>query len=386
MFDFDTLLDRSGTGACKWDRRTDGEKARGIVPMSIADMEFACAPCVREAVTRAANHGLYGYTDPDGAYVSAVTGWMKKRHGWTIEKDDIVCAGGVIPAVNIAVRVCLKPGETLLGLSPAYYPFEQAAALNGRRYETSRLLCENGVYAIDFDDLDKKAAHAKALILCSPHNPVGRVWTADELARIGQIAQKHRLLVICDEIHHDIVLSGHHTALPLVSDYLRDNSIICTSPSKAFNLAGLQLANIVIRSPSLRAAFRARMTADGYSNISYFGYAAVIAAYTGGEAWLEEMLAYLRENDRAFHAFFMQNFPSVALTELQGTYLKWTNLRALFSDTNALQTLMRPRAGLILDAGEMFGDGGALCERFNIALPRKCMLAALERLKTAYTE
>ncbi len=385
MYDFDTPIDRNSTGALKWDRRTDEEKRLGVVPMSVADMEFAVAPCIKSAVLRAAEHGIYGYTDPEPRYFESVKRWFNARSGLSVETEDICCLNGCVPAISAAVRAFTREGEGVIIQTPVYYPFGDMIASNCRQVVENPLVYNaDGTYSIDFDGLES-AAHrddVKLMLLCSPHNPVGRVWTAGELQKISDICERNGVLVASDEIHGDLILRGMHTP------FMKINSrcILMTSPSKTFNIPGLQLANIIIKDANIRNAFWKRTRADGYSNIPYFAWAATIAAYDFGAEWLDALLEYLRENFNAFRAFFETEFPDIKVTPLEGTYLAWANFRSLGLKGKRLENLTRNKAHLVLDEGYIFGDIADGFERFNIALPRAQLMQNLERLKNVLKE
>ncbi len=384
-YDFDTLTDRRGTGACKWDRRTPEEKEKGYIPLSIADMEFQVAPCVRNAVVRAAEKGIYGYTDPEERYFQAVQGWMKRRHSLEITREEIVCLYGVVPALHAAVRAYTEPGDRVILQTPVYYPFTEAVTLTGREIAENPLREENGRYEMDLTGLEKLAAdpRAKLLLLCSPHNPVGRVWTRKELVALHEICARTGVVVVSDEIHFDLVLHGEHIPALNVSEAARRNTVMCTSASKTFNVPGLQLANMLIPDEGLRTKFRRQIASDGYSNISHFGYAATIAAYEEGDEWVDALKEYLRGNERLFAGFVRRYFPGAVLSKMEGTYLAWVNFRCLGKDAQALERFMRGSAGLFLDEGKIFGTMGEGYERFNIALPREELKKALTRLHEA---
>lgn len=382
-FDFDTLPDRNDTGSAKWNRRTDEEKRAGTVPMSIADMEFRCAPCVIDAAARAASHGVFGYTDADGKYFDAVTGWMERRHGFKADREWILPQNGVVPAVCVAVRAFTEPGDGVLIQSPGYFPFGYAVTQNGRRPVYNQLLLgEDGRYRMDLADLREKAAQedVKLMILCSPHNPVGRIWSVDELRAVADICLQNGVLVVSDEIHMDLELYGKHTMFPLAAPEIKDRCVVLTAPSKTFNLAGLQLANTLIENADLRARYKKRMNADGYSNASYFGYHATIAAYSEGEPWLDALIRYVRGNFDFFHAWLEENLPMVRLLPVEGTYLAWTDWRALSMTDAELERFVRGDALLFLDEGTLFGAGGEGFMRFNLALPREALKRELARL------
>lgn len=385
-FDFETLRDREAAASAKWVRRTDAEKAAGIVPMSVADMEFLCAPALMRAVEKAAAFGLYGYTDPDARYRKAVADWMRRRHGFQVDSDWIVPQGGVVPSVSVAVRAFTEPGDGILLCSPAYYPFEMMIEMNGRVTVRSLLvLGDDDLYRMDFDDLREKAARpdVKMMILCSPHNPVGRIWTRDELRTLAGICLENDVLLLSDEIHCDLELYGKHTVLLDAAPEIADHAVLLTAPSKTFNIAGLQAANTIIPSAALREKQDARRLADGASNVSYFGYHAAIAAYNECEPWLDALLPYLRGNFEYFGRWFEENLPQVRMLPVEGTYLAWTDWRKLGMDDPALERFVRGDAMLVLDEGTMFGPGGEGFMRFNLALPRAELERAMDRLKRA---
>ncbi len=385
MYDFDTPIDRNSTGALKWDRRTDEEKRLGVVPMSVADMEFAVAPCIKSAVLRAAEHGIYGYTDPEPRYFESVKRWFNARSGLSVETEDICCLNGCVPAISAAVRAFTREGEGVIIQTPVYYPFGDMIASNGRQVVENPLVYNaDGTYSIDFDGLESAARRddVKLMLLCSPHNPVGRVWTAGELQKISDICERNGVLVASDEIHGDLILRGTHT--PFMN--INPRCILMTSPSKTFNIPGLQLANIIIKDKNIRNAFWKRTRADGYSNIPYFAWAATIAAYDSGAEWLDALLEYLRENFNAFRAFFETEFPDIKVTPLEGTYLAWANFRSLGLKGKQLENLTRNKAHLVLDEGYIFGEIADGFERFNIALPRAQLMQNLERLKNVLKE
>lgn len=383
MFDFDTLTDRNGYGALKWDRRTEAEKREGIVPMSVADMEFPVAPCVRDMVMRSAENALYGYTDPEKRFFAAVRRWMKLRHDWDIDEKWISCLYGVVPALSAAIRAYTQPGDGIIIQTPVYYPFGDMIERNGRRVMKNRLLRgADGRYTMDWENLEALCGDAKMLLLCSPHNPVGRVWTYEELKKLHDITSGHGVMVVSDEIHFDLVLKGTHTPYAKIDP----NTLVLTAPSKTFNVPGLQLANIIIPDPTIKQAFDDCIHADGFSNISHFGWAATVGAYEGGEEWLDELLDYLRGNAEAFAEFFRTEFPQMTVTPLEGTYLAWVDFRSTGLRGKELEALTRGKAHLVLDEGFIFGPEGDGFERFNIALPRKILMENLQRLKQAIKE
>ena len=385
-FDFDCLNDRNGTGSIKWDRRTKRMKDIQCFPMSYADMDLKTAPAISEALAHASVQGIYGYTDPDEEYLLSVIGWMQGRHGWRVAPEWIVCTGGVLPAISGAIRAFTKAGDQVIVQKPGYYLFDAAIENNGCEVIENCLIKQNGRYTIDFEDLAQKVSdpRAKIFILCSPHNPVGRVWTCDELQTLGQICIENGVLMIADEIHFDIVYPpNRHTVFASISDEFAQNSITCTSPSKVFNLAGLKNANIIIPNDSLRQVFAGQFETDGYYHIGYFARAATIAAYNEGGAWMQALLKYIQDNDRVFTEFLTLEFPEVAKCPLEGTYLAWTDCRAWSLGQDALERFMVGKAKLALDEGYIFGTGGSGFERWNLALPRRALEENLQRLAYA---
>lgn len=385
QFDFTTLINRGNAGAVKWQRRTQQEKDAHIIALSIADMELPVAPCIREAIIRAAD-GVYGYTNPDEPYFAAVRGWMERRHHWSgIQNDWIVCTNGVVPALNLAIRAFTKPGEGVMIQPPVYGPFAKSILTNERLLVENSLVFDDTGYHMDFDDFESKAAdpNTKLFLLCSPHNPVARIWKRNELERIAEICLKHHVLLVSDEIHGDFDYDGKHITMATVSPDIANNCIICTSTGKTFNLAGLQLSNTIIPNPVLREQFRNQISITGCSNIPYFGYAATIAAYNDGEPWFDALLKHLRDNTDYLEEFLTAHFPQVRLFPLEGTYLAWMDWRSLGLSPEELAIFMRKKAGLILGEGTMFGKQGAGFERINLAAPRAIICDALERLRVA---
>ncbi len=384
QFDFSTLIDRSEFGAAKWQRRTQEEKDEAIIPLSVADMELPIAPCIRRALARAIEN-IYGYTDPDARYFDAVAAWQRHRHNWDVNPEWIVCTNGVVPALNYAIRAFTNKGDGIIIQQPVYYPFSDSIRRNERTLVESPLRCGDDGYTMDFDDFETKAADPanKLFIMCSPHNPVGRVWMPEELRRIADICRRNNIFIIADEIHGDIELTRRHIPLPAAVPEAADNCIVCTSTSKTFNLAGLQLSNIIIPNDDLRRHFKRRLAIEGISNIPYFGYTATLAAYSKCEPWLDAFLDHIRGNYKLLADFLKTNFPSVRLFDLEGTYLAWMDWRCLGLTPDALADFMRNKARLILDEGTIFGAHGAGFERINLAAPRDLIALSLDRLLVA---
>lgn len=389
---FDTLIDRAGVDSAKWETiqsetnvfmhvRTDrflGEDAS--IPMWIADMDFAAPPAVTEALLARARHPIYGYTERSLTYNSAVANWMKTRHGWEIQPEWIVPTPGIVPALAMLVRAFLRPGDKAIIQPPVYFPFRMALELNDIAVLENPLIEENGKYRMDFDDLAAKARdpQAKALILCSPHNPVGRVWTRDELTRLAEICRANDVLIVSDEIHGDLTFEPF-TAFGA----LDENVIVCTAASKTFNLAGLSNSNLIIPNASQRERFQTYLRKHALTNTNAFGRIATEAAYTHGADWLDQLLDYLRGTLDFMEKYFAAQIPQIRMIRPEGTYLVWLDCRALGMDAASLHRFFADRARVYLESGAFFGTGGAGFLRMNIATPRKNVEEALTRIKEA---
>ncbi len=386
-FDFDRVIDRTGTASFKWDLADGIFGGTGLLPLWVADMDFESPPEVVEALAKRARHGVYGYTAPMPEYYRAVTEWFAGRHAWRITPEWIVTAPGVVPALNLLIQTFTEPGDGVIVQKPVYYPFMRSIKNNGRRVINNPLKLDGRVYRVDFDDLEQKAKDpsAKLMILCSPHNPVGRVWTREELKRVGDICLAHDILVVSDEIHCDLIYKSHrHVPFgSLGRDYLM-KSITCTAPSKTFNLAGLQTANLVIADPDLRQRYAHTIDCLGLKWPNLFGAEALIAAYRHGGEWLDELMEYLAGNLAFMKEYIAAHMPRVGVIEPEATYLVWLDFRSYGLDTEALKRLMRQGARLALDDGYIFGSPeGDGFERINIACPRSILEEALARMRQA---
>ncbi len=385
-FDFDTVIDRRNTNSVKHDFAVENGYAADILPMWVADMDFQAPPCVLDALKKSVDHGIFGYSGTKDGYYQAVANWFEKRFGWRPEKDWLIQTPGVVFALSAAVRVVTQPGAAVLVQPPVYYPFYRVIEQNGRRIVESPLVYENGKYTIDFVDFEKKIRDhdVKLFILCSPHNPVCRVWTQEELCRIGAICRAHGVKVISDEIHCDFNFPGHpHTPFVKACPDMAEDTITCTAPSKSFNLAGLQVSNIFIPGAGLREAYRAEMTRISYSGVNCLGAVACQAAYEGGEQWLEACKAYMRDNLSYVREFLVQNLPHIKLVEPEGTYFAWLDCSGLGLDKEQLDDLIIHKAGLWLDTGSIFGDCAKLFQRVVLACPRSVVQKAMEQLQAA---
>ncbi len=385
--DFDTITERKGTDSLKYDFAVRRGKPEGILPLWVADMDFKTSSLVLDAVRIRTEHGIFGYTEAGEGYFNAVAGWMLERHGWQVEKSWLCKTPGVVFALAMAVRAYTEEGEDVLIQRPVYYPFTEVIENNGRRAVSSDLVCgEDGKYHIDFEDFEKKITenHIRRFLLCSPHNPVSRVWIEAELLRIGEICLKHGVTVVSDEIHEDFVFGGsRHFVFANLKKEFANISITCTSPAKTFNLAGLQVSNIFIPDGRLRAGFRRQIEATGYSQLNTLGLAACEAAYRYGGEWYEAMMKYLAGNIAFIREYLKRELPQIHMTEPEGTYLIWLDFRELGLTEEKLEDLIVRKANLWLDSGEIFGKAGEGFQRINIACPRAILQKALEQLKAA---
>ena len=386
-FDFDAPIERCGTWSAKFDGAKHFGKPEGLLPLWVADMDFPAPPAVKEALEKCVNFGIFGYSTPDDSYADAVTGWYTRRHGWTPRAEWLVKTPGVCVALAMAVRALTKEGDGVLIQPPVYYPFANTIKNNRRALVESPLVYKDGRYSIDFADFEAKAADekVKVFILCNPHNPVCRVWTQEELQKLGDICHRHGVFVVSDEIHGDITLTGHaYTPYLRANPALEDEAIVCTAPSKSFNLAGLQASNIFIPNADVRAAFEQEIDAAGLGLLNLTGLVACKAAYTGGEEWLDACLAYMRGNLDYLRDYLAKNIPAIRLVEPEGTYFAWLDCSALgFESADALDAFITDRAKLWLDAGQMFGGDAGQFQRVVLACRRELLAEALERLKAA---
>ena len=379
MYNFDELITRRGTNSLKWDSAGHAD----VLPMWVADMDFRTAPVLIEALRRRVEHGIFGYTQVPPTYYEAVAAWFARRHGWNLQPEWIMYTSGVVPALSAIIKALTVPGDKVIAQTPVYNCFFSSIRNNGCELLANPLRRENDTYRMDFDDLERKAAdpRAKLLLLCNPHNPAGRVWTREELTRLNDICLRHGVRVVADEIHCELVFSGHtYTPFASVSTECLNNSITCVSPSKAFNIAGLQIASIISSDADIRARIERAININEVCDVNPFGVIATEAAYSAeGEEWLLQLIAYLEENDRAFHAFCAEHLPQFPLTRQEGTYLEWMDCTALHLSSGKLEHVLLEKAQLWLNAGTMYGSEGEGYMRWNIACPRSRMLEGLER-------
>lgn len=379
-YNFDEIVSRRHTCSYKWDSAPSGEKE--VLPLWVADMDFRTAPVIVEALERRVRHGIFGYVRVPDAYYESVARWFARRHGWKMETDWIIYTSGVVPAISAVIKALTVPGDGVVVQTPVYNCFFSSIRNNGCRVVPNPLIYENRTYRIDFEDLDRKTADpgVRLLLLCNPHNPAGRVWTREELVRIGEICQKNGVRVIADEIHCELVFPGHEY-VPFAStgeNQLR-NSVTCVSPSKAFNLAGLQIASIISCDRAVRERIDRAININEVCDVNPFGVEATIAAYEGGEDWLLQLLDYLKGNYDLLCDFFKTYLPQIPVTSLEGTYLVWTDCRAFHLPSDVLQTLLLEETGLWLNSGTLYGAEGEGFLRWNIACPRVVLHDALTR-------
>lgn len=386
MFDFNELIPRRGTNSYKWDGAADER----VLPLWVADMDFRTAPEIIDALRDRVEHGIFGYTRVPDTYYEAVTGWFARRHGWTIDREWIIYTSGVVPALSATIKALTRAGDRVLVQTPVYNCFFSSIRNNGCLVEENRLIYEDGTYRIDFDDLERKAADPRVtlMLLCNPHNPAGRVWTSDELMRIGDICLRNGVRVVADEIHCELVFQPHrHVPFASLADdfgsraaEFMTNTVVCVSPSKAFNIAGLQIANIIAADPDVRRKIDRAINDNEVCDVNPFGVEALIAAYNKGEAWLAALLEYLCGNYRFLKEYFAAHMPQLTVTRLEGTYLVWVDCRRLGLTSETLCRRMLDEQLLWLNEGTMYGAAGEGFVRINIACPRSRLEEALERM------
>lgn len=384
-YDFETLVKRKNVGSEKWDSMValNPQVGEDVVPLSVADMELKNAPEIVEGLKDYLDHTILGYTGATDAYYEAVQGWMERRHGFRPEKEWFVETAGVVPAIKEMVGAFTGPEDSVLITPPVYYPFKMSIEQNNRGVVESELVIRDGRYEIDFEDFERKAAmpEVKLFILCSPHNPVGRIWTEGELLRICDICLKNGVFIISDEIHFDLIMPGYeYVSMGTFEKKYLENCAICTAPSKTFNLAGFQASNIFIPNEE----YRNRMAgARGYFSLNILAYKACELAYNCCEDWLAELITHLDGNRKLVEDFMAENIPQIKVFPLEGTYLQWWDCRELGMDAEELERFMQMEAQIFFDEGALFGEGGKGFERINLACPRAVLLGALKRLKKA---
>lgn len=385
-YDFDTVIDRNHTNCLKYDFKTERGMEEDVLPLWVADMDFQTLPEIRSRLQEVVSHGIFGYSDGKEDYFAAVQGWYARHFGWEIKKEWLIKTPGVVYAIAAAVAAYTNEGDAVLIQQPVYYPFGQMIRENKRKLVNNPLQQRDGHYEIDFADFEQKIVehHVKLFLLCSPHNPVGRVFEEWELKKLGDICIRHHVIVLSDEIHSDFTYPGHtHHVFASLGEVYADQCVICTAPSKTFNLAGLQISNILIPNEKLRHAFESAVTRTGYSQAGIMGLVATQAAYEHGDEWVAELKAYLYENLNFVREYLKENLPQIRLIEPEGTYLLWLDFCGLGLTEKELEELVVKKAKLWLDRGAVFGAEGRGFERINIACPRSTLKQALDQLKNA---
>lgn len=381
-YDFDEIVNRRGTNSVKWDEA----KEEGVIPMWVADMDFKAAPCILEALKKRVEHGVFGYTIVPDSYYESIISWFERRHQWHIERDWIIYTSGVVPAISAIIKALTEPGDKVLVQTPVYNCFFSSIRNNGCTIAENALVRKGNSYEIDFDDFERQAADekTKVFLLCNPHNPAGRVWTPEELSRMNDICLRHGVKVIADEIHCELVMPGHvFTPFAAVSKACQDNCITTNSPTKSFNIAGLQIANIITNNAEDRQKIDRAININEVCDVNPFGVIALQAAYNEGEDWIDQLNVYLWENYQALKTFFKDNLPQLEVINLEGTYLVWVNVRATGMTGNKLTEKLLKEGKVFVNRGTMYGKTtGEDYIRINIAMPRSLMLEGLKRMKS----
>ena len=388
-YNFDEVIDRHNTACLKYDFAIQRGRPADILPLWVADMDFPIAREIQEALINRCQHAVFGYSESDDAYFNAVHDWYAKHFNWETKQEWLTKTPGIVFALAMAVKAFTKPGEAVLINQPVYYPFTEVIKDNKRELINSPLVLKDGKYSINFADLEAKIVqnNVKLMLLCSPHNPVGRVWSAEELQKIGDICLAHNVIIVSDEIHSDFVWGENkHTVFATLGEKYAQNCMVCTAPSKTFNIAGLQVSNIFIPNENLRRAFRHEVAAAGYSQVNTLGLVACEAAYRYGEDWLKQVKTYIEANIRFVDEYLQSNLPQIKLLAPQGTYLVWLDCSALGFTAEDREQWLWHKAKLWLDGGGIFGPEGQAFERINVACPRSTLLQALEQLKKAVNE
>ena len=385
-YDFDKIYDRRNTDSLKYDFASERGLSPDVLPLWVADMDFRIPEEVISAIKKRADHGIFGYTEPKEDYYKTVCGWFEKRHGWSPDPHKFVITCSVVFSLCALLRAFTDRGDSVIICQPVYYPFEESIVKNGRKLVVSELKNDGGYYTVDFEDFEKKIVEnkVKVFILCNPHNPVGRVWTRDELLKMGDICLKHGVFVISDEIHSDFVFGANrHTVFASLKEEFANNCAVCSAPTKTFNIAGLHAAHTYISCDERREKFLKELDGQGYSQPNIMGTVACKACYDYGESWLESLKVYLAENIAFVREYIAANLPQITLREPEGTYLVWLDCRRLGLDDKQLTGLVQSEAKLWLDDGYIFGKGGSGFQRINTACPRSVLKTALKRLKNA---
>lgn len=384
-YNFDELVDRRGSKSIKWDLNKKLFGKEDVLPLWVADMDFSCPPAVVDALVKRAQHPIYGYPTKDKDMFQAVTGWIKRRFQQEVSPDTLLTIPGVVPAIYIAIEAFSKPGDKVIIQPPVYHPFFSAVENKGRQLVLNPLIETEGHYSMDFKDLEEKIdSRTKLLVLCSPHNPIGKVWSEEDLIKLGEICNKHDILIVSDEIHSDLVYEkGQHTPFYSLPEVYSNQSITLIAPSKTFNLAGLYSSIAIIKNAKLRKAFLTEMSNNGLGSINVFGIEAMMAAYNNGDEWLDNLLVYLKSNAEYIQKFLEERIPEVKMVLPEATYLGWLDFRQLNLDRDALRQFIIEEAGLGLNDGAMFGEEGNGFQRINFATSRALVEKAMHQLEAA---
>jgi len=385
-YNFDEIVNRRGTSCLKYDFGMKRKGRDDLLPLWVADMDFALPQEILDDFHKRIDSGIFGYTDPDEEYFAALNRWFFNHHGYQVDPETVTVGCGIVYGLATGVKAFTEAGDAILIQQPVYYPFREVIEDNGRIFINNQLHYEDGKYTIDFEDFEKKIVenNVKVFILCNPHNPVGRVWTREELERMGDICLAHDVVIMDDEIHCDFVYEGHtFTSFMTLGSKYQNNLVMYTSPSKTFNVAGFQPANIIIPNPDLRAKYRHANAGAGYSQGNIMGMVAVKACYTKGDQWVKELVEYIAGNIAYAKEFTKANFPKATFVEPEGTYLVWIDFSAYGFTDEELEHIMVDEAKLWLDSGKVFGPATAQFERFNLACPRSTVEQAFNQLKEA---
>ncbi|MDW7615598.1 MalY/PatB family protein [Peribacillus simplex] len=384
-YNFDLEIRRLNTDCEKWDKLESQFGVKDVIPMWVADMDFQSPQPIIEALKQRVEHGVYGYTLRPDSYMESIVSWLKRRHRWSIEKEWITHSPGVIPALSLAIQSFTQTGDKIIIQPPVYHHFARVIQANGREIVNNPLKLENGHYSIDFADLEAKMdSTVKMLILCSPHNPIGRVWSKEELTRLGQICMKHNILVVADEIHCDFVYKTHtHIPFASISEEFANHSLTCIAPSKTFNLMGVQTSSIIIPNQQLRDRYDRELNTLSIGSPNIFGVVALEAAYRHGEEWLDQLLEYLQGNLEFTLNYFSKNIPQIKVIQPEGTYLVWLDCRELGFSVKELDEFMLRKARVAMNEGLIFGMEGEGFMRLNIACPRSMLKNALDGIEKA---
>lgn len=382
MYDFDKMTDRKGTSCSKWDNMSSMFTEKGLLPLWIADMDFRCCEEAIQAMRQRVDHGIFGYTVLPDSYFESIAGWMQRRHNWTIRKEWLVTSVTVVSALNIFVQAFTKPGDGVIIQKPVYFPFEECVQDNDRKLVNNELIEKEGYYTIDFEDLEEKAARPenKMLLLCSPHNPVCRAWTEEELRRVIDICSRNGIYLIADEIHMDFVFKSEHVPVGALTNYSK--LAVCTSPSKTFNMAGLKMANIFIPDEAMRKEFTRRSKSQcGIIPNNPVSITGISAAYAKGDEWLDEVKQYIWENFQFVDAYLREYMPKLKMTKPEATYLAWIDFSGVGLSGLELRSFLRGKAKVALDEGMVFGKSGENFARINVATDRTVVKECLDRIR-----